>query len=171
MTGRFRCLKLLLWAVAELVMPLAWALPPGSHELALRHAGRERAFIVHVPRSYRIDRPAPLVLALHGGGGSMDVMARDRLYGLVSQSERSGWIVVFRLCARNRPTGELGPPGRAAPKLPALPRTYARREDRRGSGTLSCGGRVPEDVRSPAKASGHQVSPVETDDAIVSLVA
>lgn len=71
------------------------ALPPGSHELTQRHAGRERGFTVHVPRSYRADRPVPLVLALHGGGGSMQVMARDRLYGLIEQSEASGWIVVF----------------------------------------------------------------------------
>ncbi len=71
------------------------ALLPGTHELSLRHAGRERVFTVHVPASYRADRPVPLVLALHGGGGSMEIMARDRLYGLVSQSETSGWIVAF----------------------------------------------------------------------------
>ena len=71
------------------------SLGPGSHDLSLQHQGRERGFIVHVPASYRADRPVPLVLALHGGGGSMDVMARDRLYGLVSQSDASGWIVVF----------------------------------------------------------------------------
>lgn len=68
---------------------------PGSHELSLRHEGRERGFIVHVPKTYRAGRPVPLVLALHGGGGSIAVMVRDRLYGLVSQSEASGWIVVF----------------------------------------------------------------------------
>ena len=78
-----------------LPLPALADLAPGSHELALRHAGRERSFIVHVPKTHRADRPAPLVLALHGGGGSMEVMARDRLYGLVSQSEASGWIVVF----------------------------------------------------------------------------
>jgi len=88
-----------LWVVLTLgLLPAAVAAPalaPGSHELHLRHDGRERDFIVHVPKTYRTDRPAPLVLALHGGGGSMEVMARDRLYGLVAQSEASGWIVVF----------------------------------------------------------------------------
>lgn len=87
---------LLLWCgLAVLTSPAAAALTPGEHRLNLRHEGRERGFIVHVPKTYRADRPVPLVLALHGGGGSMDVMARDRLYGLVSQSEASGWIVVF----------------------------------------------------------------------------
>lgn len=68
---------------------------PGSHELTLRHGGLERAFTVHVPRSYLGDHPVPLVLAFHGGGGNMQVMARNSLYGLTAQSEASGWIVVF----------------------------------------------------------------------------
>lgn len=99
MANGFCCLMrwwaLLLGAAAALAAPGASALTPGSHALSLRHDGRERGFILHVPASYRAEQPAPLVLALHGGGGSMAVMARDRLYGLVSQSEASGWIVVF----------------------------------------------------------------------------
>lgn len=89
LVGLLLCLALL-WAASP-----ARALAPGSHEQHLRHDGLERSFVVHVPKSYRADRPTPLVLALHGGGGSMEVMARDRLYGLVTQSETSGWIVVF----------------------------------------------------------------------------
>ncbi len=89
-----QCLAALLLALLSSAGALA-AMSSGSHELRLNHAGSERRFIVHVPKTYRTDRPAPLVLALHGGGGSMEVMARDRLYGLVAQSEASGWIVVF----------------------------------------------------------------------------
>lgn len=93
---RFVLCGLLAWCAASVAAAQAVpVLPAGSHELQLRHDGRERGFIVHVPKAYRADRPAPLVLALHGGGGSMEVMAKDRLYGLVSQSEASGWIVVF----------------------------------------------------------------------------
>jgi len=93
---RFVLCGLLAWCAASVAAAQAApVLPAGSHELQLRHDGRERGFIVHVPKAYRADRPAPLVLALHGGGGSMEVMAKDRLYGLVSQSEASGWIVVF----------------------------------------------------------------------------
>lgn len=88
----FCCLMFAAW----LAWP-AWAQPlaPGSHELSLEHAGRPRGFIVHVPASYRAGTPVPLVLALHGGGGSMHTMSRDALYGLVAQSEQSGWVVVF----------------------------------------------------------------------------
>lgn len=80
---------------------------PGSHELTLRHGGLARAFTVHVPRSYRGDRPVPLVLAFHGGGGSMQSMARDSLYGLTAQSEASGWIVVFPNGYSRLPGGRL----------------------------------------------------------------
>jgi polyhydroxybutyrate depolymerase len=92
----FRLCWMLLWCASSALAGQGTpVLTAGSHELSLTHQGRERGFIVHVPASYRADRPAPLVLALHGGGGSMDVMARDRLYGLVSQSDASGWVVVF----------------------------------------------------------------------------
>lgn len=94
--GLLRCLSVAcLWGGLGLSAAAGATLSPGEHELSLVHEGRERGFTVHVPRSYQAGRPAPLVLALHGGGGSMQVMSRDRLYGLVSQSEASGWIVVF----------------------------------------------------------------------------
>lgn len=96
MVRRWWCFAVWWWClVPALAASAGDPTGPGSHELSLRHEGRDRGFIVHVPKSYRADRPAPLVLALHGGGGSMEVMARDRLYGLVSQSEASGWVVVF----------------------------------------------------------------------------
>ena len=71
------------------------------------HGGQQREFLVHVPASYRAETSVPLVLALHGGGGSMQIMARDRLYGLVSQSEASGWIVVFPNGFSRLPGGRL----------------------------------------------------------------
>jgi len=36
-----------------------------------------------------------LLVALHGGGGNMDLQAKDALYGQISQSEREGFIAVF----------------------------------------------------------------------------
>lgn len=101
---------LALWCAFSMVTGVAHAselLRPGSHELALRHAGIERAYTVHVPTSYRPERAVPLVLAFHGGGGNMQVMARDSLYGLVRQSESSGWIVVFPNGYTRLPGGRL----------------------------------------------------------------
>jgi poly(3-hydroxybutyrate) depolymerase len=44
------------------------ALAAGNHVLMLRHGGRNREYIVHVPP--RTAGAVPLLLALHGGGGN-----------------------------------------------------------------------------------------------------
>lgn len=46
------------------------AYPPGTTEAKLTVAGRSRSFLVHVPPGYRADEATPVVLMLHGGGGS-----------------------------------------------------------------------------------------------------
>lgn len=68
---------------------------PGDYRLALQHDGRTREYRVHVPRSYAGATPTALIVALHGGGGDMDYMARDDLYGLITKSEQAGFIIVF----------------------------------------------------------------------------
>jgi polyhydroxybutyrate depolymerase len=84
-----RCVVLLL-----LLAPVwAGALAPGTHRIEVAHDGRTRHALVHVPANVK-PRPA-LVLAFHGGGGHADLMARDRLYGLTAQSERSADVLVF----------------------------------------------------------------------------
>jgi polyhydroxybutyrate depolymerase len=70
-------------------------LTPGDHRFTLQHDGLARAYRVHVPASYRSDTPAALLVALHGGGGNMDYQADDSKYGLVTKSEREGFVVVF----------------------------------------------------------------------------
>lgn len=68
---------------------------PGTYDFELKIGKDIRAYKVHVPESYSGGKEMPLVLALHGGGGDMDFMARDDLYGLISASERDGYIVAF----------------------------------------------------------------------------
>ncbi len=70
-------------------------LGPGDHRASLLHAGLQRHYRVHVPASYDPQRPAPLVVSMHGGGGSMDIQADDRFYGWTAASERHGFVVVF----------------------------------------------------------------------------
>ena len=67
----------------------------GDHRVSLRHGGLEREFLVHVPRTLAPGAAVPLVLALHGGGGDMEHMARDDLYGLITKSDQAGFIAVF----------------------------------------------------------------------------
>ena len=68
---------------------------PGDYHFSFVYAGLNREFLVHVPKSYRPGHPAPMLLALHGGGGDADYQADDSKYGLISKSEQAGFIAVF----------------------------------------------------------------------------
>jgi polyhydroxybutyrate depolymerase len=68
---------------------------PGDSRHTLEQEGRTRLYRVHVPASYRPDTPAPLLVALHGGGGNMDHMGREENYGLISWAERTGVVLVL----------------------------------------------------------------------------
>lgn len=69
------------------------ALPQVGETAMLTISGRP--VLLHVPRSYQPGQPMPLLLALHGGGGSSDFMANDRHYGLISHSEQAGYLLVL----------------------------------------------------------------------------
>jgi len=68
---------------------------PGDYTVTIEQGGLKRAYKVHVPVTYRPATPAPLLVAMHGGGGSMDLQASDAHYGLISKSDREGFVVVF----------------------------------------------------------------------------
>ncbi len=67
--------------------PTAAALPPGDHRLGI---GRERDVVLVVPESYDAGRPAPLVVCLHGAGGS----AARRIERLRPHAERTGALLL-----------------------------------------------------------------------------
>lgn len=68
---------------------------PGRYELRLRHDGIERMAIIHVPARWDAATPAPVLMALHGGGGGALYQADDGNYGLITKSEQAGFIAVF----------------------------------------------------------------------------
>jgi len=68
---------------------------PGDYSFTLVHDGLTRMYRVHVPPGYSPSKPTPMVLSFHGGGGNMDYQADDKYYGLVSKSDRTGYILVF----------------------------------------------------------------------------
>ena len=80
---------------------------PGNHTRTLVHDGLERRYLVHVPKGYDASKPTPLVIALHGGGGNMEIQANDTYYGLISKSDRSGAIVAFPNGYSRRKSGKL----------------------------------------------------------------
>ena len=69
------------------------ALTPGDHTRTLKHDGRTRSYIVHIPPKYDSKQPTPLVLAFHGGGGNAQVM--KRFYGLNDKADKEGFIVAY----------------------------------------------------------------------------
>jgi len=71
------------------------ALASSDTDYALQHGGLERHYRVHLPPNLQPDRPTPVVLALHGGGGNMDIQATERYYHFISSSDAHGYIVVF----------------------------------------------------------------------------
>lgn len=68
---------------------------PGDYRFAIQHGGLARTYSIHVPGRYDRATLAPLVVALHGSGGSADWQANDAYHGLVSKSDREGFVVVF----------------------------------------------------------------------------
>lgn len=70
----------------------AAALPAGDHERPLRHDGEARRYRVHVPPR-GCAGPCPVVVALHGGGGS--AAGAQRAYALDPVADRERFIVVY----------------------------------------------------------------------------
>jgi len=68
---------------------------PGDYTFTIAHGGGPRMYRVHVPVKYDPATPTPALFALHGGGGDMGYQASDQHYGLISKSEREGYIAVF----------------------------------------------------------------------------
>ena len=64
---------------------------PGTYRFHFTHGGLRRDYLVHVP-ARALGKPAPVLLALHGGGGDMDYQAEN--YGLVEKSDQAGFILV-----------------------------------------------------------------------------
>jgi polyhydroxybutyrate depolymerase len=68
-------------------------LVPGETTMSITFGGRNRTFLVHVPPSYTGRFPVPLVLDLHGLGGSSSQQAG--LSGFREKSDEVGFIVVW----------------------------------------------------------------------------
>lgn len=62
---------------------------------SLEHQGRRRTFHVFTPPGHEKEKPVPLVLALHGGGGTGRTFDRGTGGGVTREAARRGWVVVF----------------------------------------------------------------------------
>lgn len=68
-------------------------LGPGRHTLTLAVDGWERNYIVHVPPSYDSRTQAPLVVMLHGGGGTAKAAMWET--GWTEKADNAGFLAVF----------------------------------------------------------------------------
>lgn len=98
-------------AVAVLLsvcVTLAKAAAPAGHEAhTITEGGLERTYLLHVPPQYDRAKPVPLVLMLHGFGGTPANAVRET--GWSAKADREGFIVVYPQATR--------PDEKAAPNL------------------------------------------------------
>ncbi|HEV8242193.1 MAG TPA: PHB depolymerase family esterase [Thermoanaerobaculia bacterium] len=89
-----RALRLLAWLLAALT-GAAGPRPPlhtGDHWLSVRHDGRERRYLVHVP-PVASGRALPVLLSFHGAGGT--AAGQQRFTGTDAVADREGFLVVY----------------------------------------------------------------------------
>lgn len=84
--------------------PTANTLLPGNHDLSLNVDGLRRAFILHVPPATHQGQPLPLLIVLHGGGGTGQKM--QRFLGFDSYADERGFYVAYP--DSYQPPGEQG---------------------------------------------------------------
>lgn len=85
-------LRIGLLAIATTAMHASAQLVPGDHRFVVHHGGRERFYSVHVP-AHSGSRPLPVMLALHGGGGSGEQFKQDN--GLDVVADAHAFVAVY----------------------------------------------------------------------------
>jgi polyhydroxybutyrate depolymerase len=61
----------------------------------LVHENVKREYYIHLPPGFRKDKPAPLVIALHGGGGRGSLLDRNTGGTLSAAADKRGVVLVF----------------------------------------------------------------------------
>jgi polyhydroxybutyrate depolymerase len=65
----------------------------GDVKYNLNFDGMERSYLVHIPPQYNNSTPMPLVIVLHGGGGSAENI--EKVTGFSQKADEEGFIVVY----------------------------------------------------------------------------
>ena len=67
----------------------------GTYDESIMHSGLERTYRIHIPPSFDKTRAMPLIIALHGGGGTGKKMEELTHSGFNELSDKEGFIVVY----------------------------------------------------------------------------
>lgn len=68
-------------------------LKPGDVSTSLNFGGRTRTYITHLPTAISAQQKFPLVIVLHGGGGSAESVARQT--GMSAKADKENFIAVY----------------------------------------------------------------------------
>ena len=66
---------------------------PGNHRFEITVDGQVRNYLVHIPLNFGHDRPAPVVIVFHGGGGKAKTTMIDT--GWDRKADLEGFLAVF----------------------------------------------------------------------------
>ncbi len=83
---------------ALLLIPAAHPEPATAATLvvhSLEHQKRKRTYRVLIPTGHTKAKPAPLVIAMHGGGGTAEALDRSTRSQFTREADKRGWVVVF----------------------------------------------------------------------------
>ncbi len=78
-----------------LILCLPLTLKAQDIKESLEHDGRQRTFLVHLPKDYSEEKTYPLVIALHGGSGQAKVFNRGTGFRFNSLADEEGFILVY----------------------------------------------------------------------------
>jgi poly(3-hydroxybutyrate) depolymerase len=77
-------------------------LGPGDYSLSLVVRGLERNYLVHVPSLGDGKSPMPVVIMLHGGGGTAEITRSST--GWIPKADEGGFIIAFPEATRRDPS-------------------------------------------------------------------
>jgi polyhydroxybutyrate depolymerase len=116
MRGRFKGITRfgLLWLSAFLtwqgvltpVNAQEWIKQVGDHDVVIMVDKLKRHFILHVPTSYEDSKPLPLVVMLHGHGGTAKAISR---VGWSEEADKNLFLVAYPDAERLKPDQPPGP--------------------------------------------------------------
>jgi polyhydroxybutyrate depolymerase len=66
---------------------------PGDHHFSLNIGGLKRKYLVHVPKSYEGKNAVPVVVMIHGAGGTSDWTLTETGWG--DKADKEGFLAVF----------------------------------------------------------------------------